>query len=63
MFHYVISTTIYAKWDDLTLYCAFPIFDGDYTSFLAYMSQLIRFARECYSHVDVFYNGNTILNA
>ena len=55
----IVSTSIYDKCDD----CQFPILDGDVprsTSYLVYMSQLIRFARAS-SHVADFNTRNKLL--
>ena len=57
----IVSSKIYDKWDDFNFEIVnFPPLDGDVPrspSYGVYISQLIRFAREC-SNVDDFNNRN-----
>ena len=60
-----VSSKIYDKRDDWFWYSKFSILDGDVprsTSYGAYVSQLIRFARVC-SHVADFNARNKSLTA
>ena len=62
----IVSSKIYDKWDDFNFEIVnFPFLDGDIprsTSYGLYISQLIRFAREC-SNVEDFNNRNLFLTA
>ena len=51
-----VSSKVYDKRDDFNFEIVnFPFLDGDVPSYSVYISQLIRFARQC-SNVDDFYN-------
>ena len=62
----IVSSKIYDKWDDFNFEIVnFPSLDGDVPrspSHGVYISEIIRFAREC-SNVDDFNNRNLFLNA
>ena len=62
----IVSSKIYDKWDDYNFERVnFPLLDGDVPrspSYGVYISQFIRFAREC-SNVDEFNNRNLFLTA
>ena len=52
----IVSSKVYDKRDDFNFEIVnFPFLDGDVPSYSVYISQLIRFARQC-SNVDDFYN-------